>query len=547
MQATFSSAFLRGDEEAARFLNCNFRDPLFRQHLAQQMSARPRPCASELLQALHEQLQDLQLPQSAARSVHLEALGQPGTLAVVTGQQIGLFLGPLYTFYKAASAVAVANAIARETGIRCVPIFWLQTEDHDYDEINHCHVLVPDAAPLRLQLDSDFADGRGPATRVSVGHRRLGLEVTALLDAVEQSLQTLPHADEFLRLLRKRYVPGETLAAAFAGVLAELFAEEGLLVLNPRCAAVATLAVPSYRQVLLEHDAIAAALMTRALDLRAAGYSEQVPVRKDTALLFFHDGANVATGPRYRLQRYADGWAIPGRILSQDELDRDLKKEPLRFSTSALLRPLVQDSLLPTVAYVGGPGEINYLAQLAPLYGLFAQTQPMAVPRARFRCLDDQSLKLLRKLDLLAKDVETPKAELLRKLAARGSSIYQDLEALRPRLMAEVTQRLEEFATADATLQASVRKTANSIAHNLDKFAARCQRTLLERDQVTKQRVERLQSFLFPQDTPQERYYALPYFACKYGMHALKQKVLAPLRTGELFSTLAQGPKDLCL
>lgn len=558
MLATFCSAFLHGDPRALGFLPADFRDPQARCRLTR--AAAQRRLHPQLLAVLTEQ--NRQLGPSPAREQNLAALADPGpegTAVVVTGQQVGLFLGPLYTVYKAATAIAAARTLQAESGVRCVPLFWLQTEDHDYPEIHHCAVPRYAAPPLRLQLPESPAE----LARVSVAHRRLGPAVIEQLDALATELAALPHAAPFLARLRAHYRPEATLGAAFAGVLAELFADEGLLFLEPRRAEIAALAAPLYRKSIVEQEGITAALLARQAALNAAGCAEQIPTRAGTTLVFFH--ADGVTGPRYRLERCAetDGaadaprWSIPGgpspgdpsgapaapasasspakRVFTQDEVLATLAREPLRFSSSALLRPVIQDWLLPTAAYVGGPGEINYFSQLAPLYERFGVAQPLVMPRARFRCLEDNTRSWLAKLGLSPAEAETPRAELLRRLAARTPQERPVPAALRERMLADISARLGELEALDSALRDPVRRARETIERTVGRLIDRYTQALLERDHVTTERLDRVQGFLFPDGAPQERVYSLPYFACKYGAGAFKQKLFAHLQGAEVF------------
>ena len=212
-----------------------------------------------------------------------------------------------------------------------------------------------------------------------------------------------------------------------------------------------------------------------------------------------------------------------------------VSQEPLRFSSSALLRPVIQDSLLPTAAYVGGPGEINYFAQLGPLYELFGVAQPLVLPRARFRCLEDNTRSWLAKLGLSPAEAEVPRAELLRRLAARAPQGLPDPAALRERMLADITTRLGELEALDSALRDPVRRARESIERTVGRLTDRYAKALLERDHVTTERVDRVQGFLLPDGVPQERFYSLPYFACKYGASAFKQKLFAHLGDAEVF------------
>ena len=246
-----------------------------------------------VLQVLREQ--QASLPPSGARQANLDRLAAGQTAVVATGQQVGLFLGPLYAFYKAASAIAVARAIEAESGVRCVPLFWLQTEDHDFEEIRSCTIAGRDGEPIRLVLSDEGG------ARVSVAQRTLPAQVTELLDTLAGALEPGPAAEETLALLRNHYQPGRSMAAAFASVMAAVFADEGLLVFSPREARVAEQAASLYRVCIDDCEVIEARLQERHAALAAAGFDEQVAVRERGALIFFHrDGEN---GPRFRIQR----------------------------------------------------------------------------------------------------------------------------------------------------------------------------------------------------------------------------------------------------
>ena len=483
--------------------------------------------------------QQASLPLSAARQAELDALA--GHAAVVaTGQQIGLFLGPLYAFYKAASAIAVARAIEAESGVRCVPLFWLQTEDHDFAEIRSCVVAGRDGEPVRLALPDD---GEG---RASVAYRTLPPEVTPLLDRLNAVLDSGPAAEETLALLRVHYQPGRTMAAAFASVLATVFAEEGLLIFNPRDPRVAELAAPIYRTCIDDCVVIERQLHDRRDALAAAGFKEQVAVRERGALAFFHRDGEA--GPRFRIQRKLANtgevsWTLAGsaEAVSHEELLGTLAREPLRFSTSALLRPIVQDILLPTVAYVGGPGEINYFAQLPPLYAHFGQTPPLLVPRARFRCVDARARRWLNQLGITAADLSAPPDELRARLSTPLPSGAADPKELRALVDRQIVPAVDQIATAvsatSVQLQRPARRTRASVAHALGRLLDRYARTLVERDEVTLGRIHRLELALAPDGVPQERYYSWPSLAGRLGSATFKRLVMEKLQAVGPFVT----------
>lgn len=566
MMASFSAAFLRREPAAARFFPGDFRDAdAWRSTLAN-VARRPLPVAPAMWHELAAQ--QTALPPSPARTRNLEALQQPGTVVVVTGQQLGLFLGPLYTFYKAATAIQLARNVEKQHGVRCVPIFWLQTEDHDFDEIRDCHLPVfssdGDLDGLTLSLDRD---GDPDRSRQSVAHRKLGPEVEGLLTTLRESLTGAPHAAACVDLFAAHYRAGAALSTAFAGVVASLFSDEGLLIVDPRQPGLAPHAAPIHRVAIEQQADLAHALLQHGQDLQRAGFSEQVAVRPGSSLFFFHESAD---GPRFRLDRIdgSDTWLLPrrengsARSLSTADLLATLQRDPLCFSTSALLRPLLQDWLFPTVAYVGGPGEINYWAQLLPLYTRFAQHlpihQPLVVPRARFRCVDSTTRSLLQKLQLTTGDVERPRDEALSRamrqqagqrsddpnLTAHALDLAASADALRQQLLSDVDARLLQLGDREPGLRDAVRRTRLSVERNIDRLLNRYQRLGRERDATLCQRIDRLQRVLYPHGAPQERHYSLPYFLAKYGAQAFKEQVFASLQRHD-FQQIAVADLDL--
>jgi bacillithiol biosynthesis cysteine-adding enzyme BshC len=470
------------------------------------------------------------LASSPARERHLELLSRPGTVAVVTGQQMGLFLGPLFTLYKAAAAIVAARALSEETGRPCVPVFWLQTEDHDLPEVDHVFLPRPTGGPLRVALEIPGA----ATSKAPIAHRHLGPSVTAALATLRGELGEEPYAQEHLALLERAYRPEATLAEAFTEVLATVFAEEGLVFLDPRDARLAPLAAPVHRRSILEADAISTALAARVRALTEAGFSEQVHIRPGSPLGFYSpDGVD---GPRYRLDpNGSNSWSLvghpDGRTVTTAELLGMLEREPLRFTTSALLRPLLQDTWLPTAAYVGGPGEIAYFAQLEPLYAHFGRPMPLVVPRARFRVLDDRTRRWLGKLGLQADELNAPREQLLMKLAARDTTQpLETPEALEARLFgdfaAELDRLNDSLLAVDTTLQDALQRTRGTVRVAVSRLTGRYARALARRDSVTAERVDRLRTYLTPNDAPQERVLGLAHFASRIGTRAFTKQVL---------------------
>ncbi len=485
---------------------------------ARTRAASSRTLAPELLAELRTQ--NAALPPSASRSANLERLGQPGTAAVLTGQQVGLFLGPLYTVFKAASAIAVARALEAETGIPCVPVFWLQTEDHDFAEMASCLVPRSRQEPLRLALDEEPRRARS-----SIADRTLGSEVDACLGALTEELRELPHASEVIGVLRTHYRPGTSPGRAFAGVLAELFADDGLVLYDPRQAVAARLLVPVIRTSLTEAARLDAGLLERSRQLEAAGFAVQIPVREQATLAFFHLGE--ARGPRYRLSRHGSEFGLPqGETQTLDQLLAVLEREPLRFSTSALLRPIAQDTLFPTAVYVGGPAEVDYFAQLPPLYAHFGLEPPLVALRARFRLVPARVRDLLQRLSLSGADLDRPIEELRAPLRTAEESRASP----GPAWLAEVEGRLDAYARGvpegDRAMRRSVERTRATLRVALERLAARHRARRSGAADSRLAQLDEVARWLRPHGVPQERTYSFPAFAARLGLRAFGSRVL---------------------
>lgn len=439
---------------------------------------------------------------SAARDAHLRAL-RAGAPAIVTGQQVGLFLGPLFTLYKAATAVR----IARDRG--AVPVFWLQTEDHDLAEIAEVRVARPRGEPLRLALPA-------PPEPRSIAHRVLPVEIREAHAALVAVLGDGPHLDR----LARHYRPGATWSAAFAGVLSELFAEEGLVLIDPRDPELAEAAAPIHRRAIAEWREIAA-------DLKGSGAAETVRVRDDAPLSFFHpDGP---AGRRCRLRWTGAGFEEigTGRVHAREAV---LSADPGCFSTSALLRPILQDSWLRTAAYVAGPSEAAYFDQLGPLYDRFGLPRPVVVRRASLRLLEEDDRRRLERSGLTTERLARPFDEVL--AGARGDAPTDAPARLRAAFAAAIDAIAPDVREAGARAVRALEKTRGTVTRAAERFERNVERAWRLRDEVLVADVRRLQERLYPGGVPQERVVGLSYYAARHGERELVERVVAAASPG---------------
>lgn len=449
--------------------------------------------------------QQAKLPLAEARQDHLRALREPGTVVVATGQQVGLFLGPLYTLYKAASAIAWAKLLERELGVRAVPLFWLQTEDHDFAEI--ASITSPcagDAPSMRMTLAGDTE------TRTAIADRVIGDDVHTLHATLELALTGEPNAGQVRALLARHYVAGARVADAFAGVLAEIFPE--LVIFNPRNPVAAKLARPVIDRSFARAAHLDQALIDRGRELEAAGFTQQIQVRPGSSLAFLHDGD--AHGPRQRLLRRGEHfrWPTGGAAWTLDELAAIA--DPMRFSTSALLRPIVQDTLLPVALYVGGPAEVDYFGQVNALYPLFDRPPPLIAMRSRFRLTTPRLRAVLDACALTPADLDRSDDELAAKLTKSVAVPVGDWQRSLDAEIAAIAQADPSLARVAAKAQARIERAHGNLRRRYD-------RALLERDQVLQKRVAKLRRWLRPDGAPQERVHGFMAFAARAGVAEL--------------------------
>jgi len=505
---SFTPAWLDADPAAVAFLERGHVDPRARARAAERV--RAHRIDPQLLAAWSAQ--EARRPTSDARRASLAALAE-GAPVIVTGQQAGLFLGPLYTLHKAAAAVADARALAVELGRPVVPVFWLQTEDHDVAEIRTVALPGPDA-PIVIQLD----DLLGPSVeRVSVAHRALGPRITDALATLSANLQG-PHAGEVVDLLARHYRPEATWGEAMGATIAELFADHGLVVLDPRDPALAPPARSVHATALTRAAEIHRTLAARARALEAAGFDVQIPPRP-LALCCSH--ADGPIGPRHRAPLDAGASVL-------DTLER----HPERFSTTALLRPILQDTWLPTVGYVGGPGELAYFAELPPLYDLFERPMPLVIPRARFRLVPPAARRLAEQLGLGVADAQRPLDDLARaadRIADPTADPLAPIAADFDLALADALARLGDLAehAHDHGFTRVAHKSAEHVRHTFTRLVERVRHARHEADHVTRERLLRFRGLLAPRGEPQERALGFMPFAAQVGPRALVDRLVA--------------------
>jgi bacillithiol biosynthesis cysteine-adding enzyme BshC len=430
-----------------------------------------------------------------------------GAATAVTGQQVGLFGGPLFSIFKALTAVKLAEEATRN-GIDCVPIFWLATEDHDLEEVSHVALPGPDGS---LQAIVTATQGLPDAP---VGGVRFGTEIQAAVDAVGALLGE----SEAVSALRDCYRPGENFGTSFARLFTQWFAEWGVILLDASDPELHQIAEPVYHAALERSGEIEELLLARGRELEAAGYHQQVKITPSSSLLFsLHDGA------RTPVQRRGSDFVIDQETVSSAELLKRLASAPQDFSGNVLLRPVIQDYLLPTLAYTGGSAEVAYFAQAAVVYeALLGRITPV-VHRFSATLIEAKPKIVLERFGLAFTDLFGP-VPLREQLAAR--SLSKDLQAAFERAQASTKDTLSAIRKGLENLDKTLVEAANNaeakMLHQLESLQARAARAELLQSEILDRKAAYLSNMLYPNKVLQEREIAGVYFLARYGQELLR-------------------------
>jgi bacillithiol biosynthesis cysteine-adding enzyme BshC len=434
-------------------------------------------------------------PASAA----LERLAQPGTVAVVTGQQVGLFSGPSYTIYKVLHAVRLAARLTEE-GIPAVPLFWLATEDHDFAEVNHTWVF--DAAHRPIQLEMKRSASAQPVGEVTLA--------APPIRELRAAFYGMPFGDETADLVEETYRGGNTMGRAFGELLRRLLDGFDVPQVDPMQPAFRALAAPAMRRAVEAAPDLTAAILARNKELTDAGYHAQVHVEPQTSFFFL-----LENGKRLTLRRHNSEYVLNGRRFTTEELaDRAESLSP-----NAILRPVIQDSVLPTVAYIGGPAEVAYLAQSEAIYRTILGRMPVAVPRTGFTILDQRTEKLMTRYGIAFTDLFHGEDVLRQRIAAHiiPPTLRRTIEDTHASVDTAIDRLRRELAVFDPTLAEAMTRSARKIQYQIGKIERKAGNEAMRRDERAARDAAYIYGLIYPERHLQERLYTILPFLATHG------------------------------
>jgi bacillithiol biosynthesis cysteine-adding enzyme BshC len=435
-------------------------------------------------------------------------LADPATRVIITGQQAGLFGGPLFTLLKAITAIKLAARVSTDQGVAVVPVFWIEGEDHDWPEVSGCTVLDDELAAHTVTL----ADLDGAGDR-PIAALRLTDQVSTTVDRLASVLPDTDFRADLLAAVREAYRPGIGMAEAFGRWLEHVLGPHGLVVYDASDPAAKPLVADVFAREIARPGASAELAARAGKALVARGYHAQAMLGEG-ALSLFHLNSG-----RQAIRVAGDRVTIGERETTLAALADEARRAPQHFSPNVLLRPIVQDTIFPTIAYVAGPNELAYLGQLRDIYARFGVPMPLMYQRATATLADSATVRFLAKSELPLESLREPGEKVLNELLERQlpPTVEQSLAAVG----SLIDERMQDVARAvsqiDATLEGAVRSTLGRLQHDVQTLHNKVIQAAKRKDETLRRQFQRAQALTFPQGHPQEREVGFVWFLNRYG------------------------------
>jgi bacillithiol biosynthesis cysteine-adding enzyme BshC len=445
---------------------------------------------------------------------NIELLRKSDCLAVVSGQQAGLFSGPLYTIYKAVSAVKLAGCLSQRN-TRAVPVFWIATEDHDFPEVAKAEFIGRDCRLAHVEVSADLHKEGQPVGRVVIDN-----SIDAVLNNLLALLPTSEFSPDLEALLRDAYRPGRSYGEAFSRMMTSMLGRHGLVLLDPLDPRLKALAAPLYSGAALRAHEIATAIEVRSRKLVEAGYHAQVTASENSFPLFIHDD----NGARHALIRASDGKYATRQddtAFSVEELSQLALTQPERFSPNVTLRAVVQDYLLPTIAYYGGAAEIAYFAQTAEVYRLLERPVTPILPRSSLTMIERHTGRLLEKYGLRVEDLFAGLENVLARVVEEhlGAETAKSFAKTEGTVNSELDQLGEQLRSIDPTLADALETGRRKINYQLEGLRTRFHRSQMSRDEAAHRQLLRAFEQLYPHKELQERHINITSLLARHGRY----------------------------
>ena len=448
---------------------------------------------------------------------HIQLLRDEDCVAVVSGQQAGLFSGPLYTIYKALSAVKLAGCL-QQRGTKAVPVFWIAAEDHDFAEVAKAEFITRDCQLNNVEVSDELHREGQP-----VGHVVLDDSVSQVIDELFALLPASEFASEMKELVQKAWTPGTGFVDSFARMMTALLGSYGLVFLDPLDQNLKNLAAPIYSAAASSAMDIAIALEQRSKELENSGYHAQVLTTSSSFPLFFHD----ENGARHAVALSGNGkYKVKDQDVeySAEQLAELARKSPEKFSPNVTLRSVVQDYLLPTIAYYGGSAEVAYFAQTAEVYRILNRPATPILPRSSLTMIERHAGRVLERYNLSLVDFFDGIDPVIKRVVEEylGADTAKLFASSEQRINDELDRLRKELESIDATLAGALDTGRKKINYQLDGLRSRFVRAQMTRDEAAHRQLQRVFEQLYPHKELQERHINITSLLSRHGTYVIE-------------------------
>jgi bacillithiol synthase len=448
---------------------------------------------------------------------NIDLLGNENTVAVVTGQQVGICSGPLYTIYKTVTAIKLAEQLSAQfPDYNFIPVFWVENEDHDFEEINKLNVLNPAGEVQTIEYlfgGKPFERNPGP-----VGSVVIDSFIDNFFDRLQAQLQESEFKLPLFTALRGYYRSGATLGVAFVGLMNQMFEDSGLVFLDPANVELKKILKPVFQKEIAGLSKTSQMVIDTSAGLEEH-YHAQVKA-KSINLFMLHKGG------RYLIEPRENDYSLKGtrQFFSKEELNNIVENSPELISPNVVLRPICQDAILPTLAYVGGPSEVAYFAQLKPVYEFFDVQMPVVYPRASVTIMEEKVKNILEKFQVDFTEIWSDIDPLLIRIAEQVSEVKVDVlfDQLHRRIHEAVAESRFGIQQIDPTLSGAIDSTLSRIESQLNVLKEKAQSAQQRRQEVTIKQIQKVAANIFPKSNFQEREFNVVYYMNKYGPDFVK-------------------------
>ncbi len=448
---------------------------------------------------------------------NIDLLGNENTVAVVTGQQVGICSGPLYTIYKTVTAIKLAEQLSAQfPDYNFVPVFWVENEDHDFEEINKINVLNPAGDIQTIEYlfgGKPFEKNPGPVGSIVIDNF-----IDNFFDRLQTQLQDSEFKLPLLAALRGYYRQGASLGAAFVGVMNHLFEDAGLVFLDPGNVELKKILKPVFQREIAGMSKTSQMVIDTSAGLEEH-YHAQIKA-KSINLFMLHKGG------RYLIEPRENDYSLKGtrQFFSKEELNGIVENSPELISPNVVLRPICQDAILPTIAYVGGPSEIAYFGQLKSVYEFFDVQMPVVYPRASVTVVEEKVKNILEKFQVDFTEIWSDIDPLLIRIAEQVSEVKVDalFDLLHRRIHEAVAESRFGIQQIDSTLSGAIDSTLSRIESQLNVLKEKTQSAQQRRQDVTIKQIQKVAANIFPKSNFQEREFNVVYYMNKYGPDFVK-------------------------